>query len=51
LRAIDVEAQLVTETGAAILTTLAAPDGVDITLERVGYGAGAKRSTFRTSFA
>jgi hypothetical protein len=47
LRAIDVEAQLVTETGAAILTTLAAPGpAFDITLERVGYGAGRKAFDF-----
>lgn len=43
VRALDVEAQLVTETAAAILTTLAAPGPpLDMTLERVGYGAGRK---------
>jgi uncharacterized protein (DUF111 family) len=47
LRAIDVEAQLVTETGAAILTTLAAPGpAFDMTLERIGYGAGRKTFAF-----
>jgi uncharacterized protein (DUF111 family) len=46
VRATDIEAQLVTETGAAILATLASPGpAIDMTLERVGYGAG------RTSFA
>lgn len=46
LRMVDVEAELVTVTGAAILTTLATTPGerVDVTLERVGYGAG--RSDF-----
>ena len=43
VRSLDVEAQLVTETGAAILTTLATPGpALDMTLERVGYGAGRK---------
>jgi pyridinium-3,5-bisthiocarboxylic acid mononucleotide nickel chelatase len=43
LRAIDVEANLVTATGAAILTTLARPGpAYGMTLERVGYGAGRK---------
>ncbi|MGA2392278.1 MAG: LarC family nickel insertion protein [Candidatus Lustribacter sp.] len=43
VRSLDVEAQLVTETGAAILTTLATPGPArDMTLERVGYGAGRK---------
>jgi hypothetical protein len=39
-----VRAELLTPTGAAILTTLAAGVGrmPDLTLERVGYGAGAK---------
>jgi pyridinium-3,5-bisthiocarboxylic acid mononucleotide nickel chelatase len=45
LRALDIEAQLVTVTGAAIITTLAQPGpALDMTLERVGYGAG--RRTF-----
>jgi uncharacterized protein (DUF111 family) len=44
LRALDVEAELVTVTGAAILTTLAVPGPpLDMRLERVGYGAGRKR--------
>jgi pyridinium-3,5-bisthiocarboxylic acid mononucleotide nickel chelatase len=43
VRALDVEAELVTMTGAAILTTLAQPGPpFDMTLERVGYGAGRK---------
>ena len=44
LRATDVEAEMVTTTGAAILTTLVTAPGkrVDMTLERVGYGAGRK---------
>jgi uncharacterized protein (DUF111 family) len=43
VRHVDVEAQLVTETGAAILTTLVTPGpALDMTLERVGYGAGHK---------
>jgi uncharacterized protein (DUF111 family) len=43
LRALDIEAQLVTVTGAAIITTLAQPGpALDMTLERVGYGAGRK---------
>ena len=43
VRTTGIEAQLVTETGAAILTALAAPGpAVDMTLERVGYGAGRK---------
>ena len=46
VRAIDIEAQLVTDTGAAILTTLAPPGpAIDMTLERVGYGAGRKSFT------
>ncbi len=44
LRALDVEAELVTVTGAAILSTLATPGpALDMTLERVGYGAGRKK--------
>jgi len=47
LRAIDVEAQLVTETGAAILTTLAsAGPPIPMTLERSGYGAGRNQFAF-----
>jgi uncharacterized protein (TIGR00299 family) protein len=43
LRPLDVPAELVTVTGAAILTTLGTPGGaVDMTLERIGYGAGRK---------
>jgi uncharacterized protein (DUF111 family) len=43
LRALDIEAELVTVTGAAIITTLAQPGpALDMTLERVGYGAGRK---------
>jgi hypothetical protein len=46
LRPLDVEAELVTVTGAAILTTLAAPGAaVDMTLELVGYGAGRRSFT------
>ena|ERR1700761_8860833 len=44
IRAVDVEADLVTATGAAILTTLVTPGpALDMTLERVGYGAGRKK--------
>jgi pyridinium-3,5-bisthiocarboxylic acid mononucleotide nickel chelatase len=47
LRVVDVEAQLVTETGAAILTTLAsAGPPIGMTLERSGYGAGRKQFAF-----
>lgn len=47
VRAIDIEADLVTATGAAILTTLLTPGpAVDMTLERVGYGAGRKTFDF-----
>lgn len=43
LRPLDVPAELVTVTGAAILTTLAVPGPApDMTLERIGYGAGRK---------
>lgn len=43
LRPLDVEAELVTVTGAAILSTLAAPGAAyEMTLERVGYGAGRR---------
>ncbi len=44
MRALDVEAELVTTTGAAILSTLATAAGerVDMTLERIGYGAGRR---------
>jgi pyridinium-3,5-bisthiocarboxylic acid mononucleotide nickel chelatase len=45
LHTVDVEAQLVSATGAAILTTLAKPGpALDMTLEQIGYGAG--RNTF-----
>jgi uncharacterized protein (TIGR00299 family) protein len=44
LRATDIEAELVTVTGAAILTTLATPGpALGMTLERIGYGAGRKK--------
>jgi uncharacterized protein (TIGR00299 family) protein len=44
LRATDIEAELVTVTGAAILTTLATPGpALGMTLERIGYGAGRKQ--------
>lgn len=44
VRAVDIEADLVSTTGAAILTTLATPGpALDMTLERVGYGAGRKK--------
>jgi uncharacterized protein (DUF111 family) len=47
LREIDIEAQLVTETGAAILTELATPGpAIDMKLERTGYGAGRKTFAF-----
>jgi uncharacterized protein (DUF111 family) len=43
LRPLDIEAELVTVTGAAILTTLAVPGPpLDMTLERIGYGAGRR---------
>lgn len=44
IRAMDIEAELVTPTGAAILTTLAQgySSFPPMTLERVGYGAGAR---------
>jgi uncharacterized protein (TIGR00299 family) protein len=43
LRPLDVPAELVTVTGAAILTTLATPGpALDMTLERIGYGAGRR---------
>jgi uncharacterized protein (TIGR00299 family) protein len=44
MRATDIEAELVTTTGAAILSTLATSAGerVDMTLEHVGYGAGRR---------
>lgn len=46
-RQVDVEAQLVTETGAAILTTLATPGAPPVmTVERSGYGAGHKSFAF-----
>jgi uncharacterized protein (TIGR00299 family) protein len=43
-RAVDVAGELVTPTAAAILTTLATPGRTDMTIERIGYGAG--RSDF-----
>ncbi|HEX3548985.1 MAG TPA: nickel pincer cofactor biosynthesis protein LarC [Candidatus Elarobacter sp.] len=43
-RALDVVGELVTPTAAAILTTLAKPGRPDMTVERIGYGAG--RSDF-----
>ena len=43
-RALDVAGELVTPTAAAILTTLAKPGPKDMTIERIGYGAG--RSDF-----
>jgi uncharacterized protein (DUF111 family) len=47
LRPLDVEALLVTETAAAILTTLATPGPpFEMTLERTGYGAGRKSFPF-----
>jgi hypothetical protein len=47
LRKIDVEAELVTETGAAILSTLATPGPPpEMTLEQTGYGAGRKSFPF-----
>jgi uncharacterized protein (DUF111 family) len=47
VRAVDVEAQLVTETGAAILTTLGTPGAAPaMTVERSGYGAGHKAFAF-----
>jgi uncharacterized protein (TIGR00299 family) protein len=43
LRPLDVPAELVTVTGAAILTTLASPGpALEMTLERIGYGAGRR---------
>ncbi len=47
LRALDAEAELVTVTGAAILSTLAQPGpALEMTLERIGYGAGRKKFAF-----
>jgi uncharacterized protein (DUF111 family) len=47
LRPVDVEAELVTVTGAAILSTLATPGPAPaMTLERVGYGAGRRDFPF-----
>jgi uncharacterized protein (TIGR00299 family) protein len=43
-RVLDVAGELVTPTAAAILTTLAKPGRADMTIERIGYGAG--RSDF-----
>jgi uncharacterized protein (TIGR00299 family) protein len=44
IRAVDLQAELVTPTGAAILTTLARGYGTfpPMTLARVGYGAGSR---------
>ena len=48
VRGVDVEAELVTPTGAAILTTLAAEAGPlpAMTVERSGYGAGQRDLPF-----
>ena len=48
LRSVDVETELVTPTGAAILTTLADGYGAfpTLTIEAVGYGAGTKPLPF-----
>ncbi len=48
LRSVDVETELVTPTGAAILTTLADGYGAfpTLTVEAVGYGAGTKPLPF-----
>jgi uncharacterized protein (DUF111 family) len=47
LRPLDVEAELVTVTGAAIVSTLAtAGPAPAMTLERVGYGAGRREFAF-----
>jgi pyridinium-3,5-bisthiocarboxylic acid mononucleotide nickel chelatase len=47
VRTVDVVAQLVTETGAAILTTVAQPGPpLSMTSERSGYGAGRKTFDF-----
>jgi uncharacterized protein (TIGR00299 family) protein len=43
-RAVDVVGELVTPTAAAILTALARPGRPNLTIERIGYGAG--RSDF-----
>jgi uncharacterized protein (DUF111 family) len=47
-RPVDIDAQLVTVTGAAILTTLVAAPGtpVEMTVERSGYGAGRSEFPF-----
>ena len=47
LRQVDIEALLVTETAAAILTTLATPGPPpEMTPERTGYGAGRRSFPF-----
>lgn len=48
LRAVDIEAELVTPTGAALVSALAAEFGPapSMTLEGVGYGAGRKEFPF-----
>jgi len=48
VRGVDVEAELVTPTGAAVLTTLAISAGPmpAMTVERVGYGAGQRDLLF-----
>ena len=53
LRTVDEEAELVTTTGAAILSALVAEPGapVDMTLERIGYGAGFNSLPCPTSCA
>jgi uncharacterized protein (DUF111 family) len=43
MRSVDVEAELVTVTGAAIISTIAKPGpAIEMTLERIGYGAGRR---------
>jgi len=48
IRSVEIEAELVTPTGAAILTTLARgyADFPPMTLARVGYGAGTRQLPF-----
>ncbi|MFN8497299.1 MAG: nickel pincer cofactor biosynthesis protein LarC [Anaerolineae bacterium] len=48
MRAVDIEAELVTPTGAAILTTLADGYGAfpTLTVEALGYGAGTRALPF-----
>ena len=43
IRSVDIAAELVTVTGAAIITTIAQPGpALGMTLERIGYGAGRR---------